>query len=135
MSVGQRQLLCMCRALLSDPVILILDEATASVDNETGLPTRIEVTNYYLDELIQQTIQEAFQNKTVITIAHRLNTIMGSDTILVLEAGSLKEQGHPHKLLQNPDSFFSKLVDATGHESAAFLRSMVHSASDPGYRI
>lgn len=133
LSVGQRQLLCMCRALLNDPKILILDEATASVDNETGVSRgvtwgRVE-SNSSSDELIQQTIQEAFQDKTVLTIAHRLNTVMGSDVILVLDAGSLQEQGHPCELLENPDSYFSQLVDATGTESSLFLRSLVQLKS------
>jgi len=96
-SVGQRQLFCLARALLRKSNILIMDEATASVDPDT-------------DELIQKMIRSEFKDSTVITIAHRLNTIADSDRILVLGNGEVKEFDTPKNLLQNPDSMYAKLM-------------------------
>lgn len=98
MSCGQRQLLCMARALLRGSRILVLDEATSNVDNTT-------------DSLIQETIRTAFKEYTVLTIAHRLHTILDYDRVMVLDAGELKEFDTPKNLLSNPDSMFSKLMD------------------------
>jgi len=98
LSVGQRQLLCMGRALLRETTILVVDEATASVDNET-------------DALIQQTIRSEFKNRTVLTVAHRLNTIMDSDRILVLDKGRIAEFDTPAKLLEKERGVFRNLVN------------------------
>ncbi|XP_066155170.1 multidrug resistance-associated protein 1-like [Euwallacea fornicatus] len=100
LSVGQRQLVCLARALLRKTKILILDEATAAVDLET-------------DELIQKTIHTAFAECTVLTIAHRLNTIIDSDRVLVLNMGEIAEFDSPEILLKNKKSiFFGMCKDA-----------------------
>lgn len=99
-SLGQLQLICLARALLRNNKILILDEATANVDLET-------------DEIIQKTIRRIFSNCTVLTIAHRLNTVMDSDKILVIDSGVAVEFDHPHLLLQNQDGTFYGMVQQT----------------------
>ncbi|KAM7300280.1 putative multidrug resistance protein [Ixodes scapularis] len=100
LSVGQRQLVCLARALLRKSKVLVLDEATAAVDMET-------------DSLIQQTIRKEFTGCTVLTIAHRLNTIMDYDRILVLEQGRVAEFDTPSNLLANESSiFYSMSKDA-----------------------
>lgn len=111
-SVGQRQLLSLARALLRRSKVLVLDEATAAVDVRT-------------DSLIQKTIREEFKSCTMLIIAHRLNTIIDSDRILVLEAGQVKEYDTPEKLLLNEKSAFSKMVQSTGAANAQYLRNLV----------
>ncbi|KAJ2721022.1 ATPase-like protein [Coemansia sp. Benny D115] len=96
-SVGQRQLLNLCRALLWKHKIVVLDEATANVDSET-------------DQTMQQVIREEFKDFTVLTIAHRLNTIMDSDRVLVIDQGQVAEFDTPENLLANRDSHFTKLI-------------------------
>uniref|UniRef100_A0A8C5GMG5 ATP-binding cassette, sub-family C (CFTR/MRP), member 10 n=1 Tax=Gouania willdenowi TaxID=441366 RepID=A0A8C5GMG5_GOUWI len=100
-SSGQRQLLCLARALLTQAKILCIDEATASVDHKT-------------DKLLQQTIREMFQDKTVLTIAHRINTIMDCDRVVVMHAGKVVEFDTPAALLRNIDSIFNTLVGDGG---------------------
>ncbi|XP_050687231.1 ATP-binding cassette sub-family C member 2-like isoform X2 [Eriocheir sinensis] len=100
-SAGQRQLVCLARALLRHSQVLVLDEATAAVDLET-------------DDLIQATIRTQFAECTVITIAHRLNTIMDSDRVMVLEAGRIAEFDAPATLLQQPSSVFYSMAKDAG---------------------
>ncbi|KAM9316943.1 ATP-binding cassette sub-family C member 5 [Gastrophryne carolinensis] len=99
-SVGERQLLCIARVLLRRCKVLILDEATAAMDPETDL-------------LIQETIREAFSDCTMLTIAHRLNTVLGSDRIMVLTQGQVTEFDTPSALLSNENTrFFSMFAAA-----------------------
>ncbi|KAM7524856.1 hypothetical protein LguiA_014758 [Lonicera macranthoides] len=111
-SVGQRQLLSLSRALLRRSKILVLDEATAAVDVRT-------------DALIQKTIREEFKSCTMLIIAHRLNTIIDCDRILLLDAGQVLEYDTPEELLQNEGSSFSKMVQSTGAANAEYLRGLV----------
>ncbi|QLL33659.1 hypothetical protein HG536_0E05700 [Torulaspora globosa] len=102
LSVGQRQLLCLSRALLNDSKVLVLDEATAAVDMET-------------DKIIQETIRSEFKDKTILTIAHRIDTVLDSDRIIVLDAGEVKEFDKPENLLSNKQSLFYALCEKGGH--------------------
>ncbi|XP_059157838.1 ATP-binding cassette sub-family C member 4-like [Physella acuta] len=111
LSVGQRQLICLARALLKYNKILILDEATANVDPET-------------DDIIQRTIRAKFRDSTVLTIAHRLYTVMDCDRIMVLEDGELKEFDSPYNLLQKSDGHFSRLVLSLGKNQAKQLQAL-----------
>ncbi|CAN3364922.1 metal resistance protein Ycf1p [Diutina catenulata] len=103
LSIGQRQLMCLARVLLkmNTSNVLVLDEATAAVDVET-------------DKILQQTIRNEFKDKTIITIAHRLNTILDSDRIIVLESGEVAEFDTPQNLLQKKDSLFYSLAQQGG---------------------
>ncbi|ODV58722.1 uncharacterized protein ASCRUDRAFT_38981, partial [Ascoidea rubescens DSM 1968] len=101
LSAGQRQLMSLARALLNQSSVLVLDEATAAVDQET-------------DKIIQETIRKEFNNKTILTIAHRLETVMDSDKILVLEQGKVKEFDSPKNLLNDKTSEFFKLCQESG---------------------
>ncbi|XP_021375006.1 multidrug resistance-associated protein 1-like [Mizuhopecten yessoensis] len=101
LSVGQRQLVCLARALLRKTKILVLDEATAAVDLET-------------DDLIQNTIRTEFHDCTILTIAHRLNTIMDYDKIMVLDAGVIREYEIPHILLQDKETIFYGMAKDAG---------------------
>jgi ATP-binding cassette subfamily B protein len=97
LSVGQRQLLSFIRAYVYNPSILILDEATSSVDNES-------------EEMIQRATEKLTEGRTSIVIAHRLSTIQKADKIVVVDKGELVEQGSHHELLQI-DGFYKKLYE------------------------
>uniref|UniRef100_A0A8C2CJR5 ATP-binding cassette sub-family C member 5 n=1 Tax=Cyprinus carpio TaxID=7962 RepID=A0A8C2CJR5_CYPCA len=98
-SVGERQLLCVARALLRHSKILLLDEATAAIDTET-------------DRLIQDTIRSSFSGCSTLVIAHRLNTVLNCDRIMVLDQGQILEFDTPSKLLANENSRFRAMMEA-----------------------
>lgn len=100
-SKGQQQLLALARALLKKGQILLLDEMTSNVDSET-------------DAVMQRVLAEEFTNCTIITVAHRLNTIMSSDLIVVMDEGKLVEVGPPRDLLDAEGGWFQKLVKQDG---------------------
>lgn len=109
LSQGQRQLLCLARAILSRPKLLVLDEATSAVDKAT-------------DELIQRSIRDEFKNSTLIVIAHRLSTIADFDRILVMGEGKVIEYGTPRELLEMGGAF-GELVGRSGEEE--LLREVI----------
>ncbi|EGC39074.1 hypothetical protein DICPUDRAFT_148191 [Dictyostelium purpureum] len=116
-SVGQRQLICLGRALLKKPKILVLDEATASVDGAT-------------DALIQKVIREKLNDTTLLIIAHRLNTIIDSDRIIVLDSGKISEFDTPWNLLQDKNSLFSWLIQETGPSNSIYLYNLAKAKHD-----
>ncbi|KAK9504177.1 hypothetical protein O3M35_010565 [Rhynocoris fuscipes] len=97
-SVGQRQLLCLARAIINENKIIVLDESTANIDFET-------------DSLIQKTLKTKFSSCTVLTIAHRILTVMDSNLMIVMDSGHVVEIGHPFILLQNEDGFLNTLIE------------------------
>lgn len=110
-SMGQRQLVCLGRVLLKKSKVLVLDEATASVDTAT-------------DNLIQQTLREHFNDSTVITIAHRITSVLDSDMVLLLDHGLIEEFDSPTRLLENKYSSFSKLVaEYSARSNSSFEKS------------
>ena len=99
-SVGQKQLFCLARVLLRKTPVLVLDEATANVDPQT-------------DALIQEALRgPLFTGITVLAIAHRLNTLLDYDMVLVLDQGQIKEQGNPKELAQKEDGIFANMLKA-----------------------
>jgi ABC-type multidrug transport system fused ATPase/permease subunit len=103
LSQGQRQLLCLARAMLSRPKLLVLDEATSAVDMNTDL-------------LIQRSIREEFANTTLLVIAHRLSTVADFDKILVMRDGVAAEFGSPRELLETEDGIFKDMVAHSGEK-------------------
>ncbi|XP_033225035.1 multidrug resistance-associated protein 4-like isoform X2 [Belonocnema kinseyi] len=113
-SVGQRQLLCLARAIVRKNKILILDEATANVDSQT-------------DKLIQKTIRRRFEGCTVFIIAHRLNTVMDCDKFIVMDSGFMVEFGHPYELLRKKEGYLYKMVCQSGPIMADILTKMAEN--------
>lgn len=112
LSVGQRQLLCIARAILSRPKILLMDEATSNIDQKT-------------DSIIQKLIKDELKGVTVVTIAHRLITIVQYDKIVVLEKGKKVEDGSPLELIES-GGMFCKLVEEGGSQ---FKENMIYCAT------
>ena len=98
LSVGERQLISIARAILKPTRIVLVDEATANIDVTT-------------ESIIYKAMNESFKHSTVITVAHRLNTVINSDRILVLDQGKIAELDPPQVLLSRPDSIFNKLYE------------------------
>jgi len=115
-SVGQRQLLCLARAILRKNKILVLDEPTANVDSMT-------------DKLLQEAVARSFGFATILAIAHRLDTVIDYDQILVLGDGKVLEYGPPAELLEKEGGVFLSMVNETGPLMAAELIRMAKSAS------
>ena len=115
LSSGERQLLCFARAMLEETSILVLDEATSNLDENS-------------DAAMQALLREEYAAKTVITIAHRLLTVADYDTLLVLGGGRLLEQGSPATLLTDPASVLSSMAAALGDEGRAALLDKARQA-------
>ncbi|KAA6373688.1 MAG: putative multidrug resistance-associated protein [Streblomastix strix] len=111
LSVGQRQLLCLARALLKKCKIILMDEATASVDFET-------------DTKIQKVTRECFQDCTVITVAHRLSTIADADMVVVMDQGRVVECGKPQDLLFQNGSHLQQMALSAGEKHLRQLQSI-----------
>jgi ATP-binding cassette subfamily C (CFTR/MRP) protein 2 len=107
-SLGTQQLICLARAMLNPSRILLLDEATAALDSDTNAA-------------VQKVLKDHFSDRTIFTIAHRLDTIIDSDRILVMNAGVVSEFASPHDLLQNPESLFFELCMNAGKAQFAEL--------------
>ena len=114
-SVGQKQLLCLARALLKKNKFLVLDEATSNVDMQT-------------DNFIQNCIKSKFKDTTVITIAHRLNTIADYDQVIVMDRGRIVERGSPWQLIQK-EGLFAEMVSHTG-KNADIIRKIAKDSDD-----
>eukprot|EP00551_Chaetoceros_affinis_P005474 CAMPEP_0203667918 /NCGR_PEP_ID=MMETSP0090-20130426/4657_1 /ASSEMBLY_ACC=CAM_ASM_001088 /TAXON_ID=426623 /ORGANISM="Chaetoceros affinis, Strain CCMP159" /LENGTH=1016 /DNA_ID=CAMNT_0050532209 /DNA_START=684 /DNA_END=3731 /DNA_ORIENTATION=- len=118
LSVGEQQLLCLARGILQKPKILVLDEPSANVDRKT-------------DALIKEALDKSLPDTTIISIAHRLDTIIDSDHIAVLGGGELLEYGTPSELLEQ-NGTFSSMVNSTGQDMSAKLRQRAILEKDDG---
>ena len=99
-SVGEKQLICLARAMLRNAKIVVLDEATANVDYQT-------------DRILQRVVREELKGCTVITIAHRLETVLDYDRVMVLDKGQVVEFASPEELLKREDSWFASLLKSS----------------------
>ncbi|KAJ3307872.1 hypothetical protein HDV04_002382 [Boothiomyces sp. JEL0838] len=115
LSAGQKQLLCLARVLIKKPKVLVLDEASSSIDGEA-------------DKLLQTVLRNTLKDTTIISIAHRLNTVADFDRVLVLDQGEMTEFDCPHVLLQDPSSEFSKLVESSGGANAQAIKDIARAA-------
>nr|KAJ3413496.1 hypothetical protein HK105_002059 [Polyrhizophydium stewartii] len=115
LSVGQRQLVCLARAMLKKPRVLVMDEATANVDYET-------------DAIIQKCLRQDFGDSTVLTIAHRLNTIVDYDRVMVLSAGEIVEFDTPQALVAREGGVFRSMVDETGPQNVELMLDQIRAS-------
>ena len=117
LSAGQKQLLCLARAVLRNNKIVIMDEATANLDLET-------------DKFIQNKLKEKFANATILVIAHRVRSVVNSDLILVMEKGSCKELDTPSKLAEDSSSLFHNIIKHSGANESNYLFERLLAASN-----
>ena len=110
LSAGQKQLVCLARAILRKNKIVMIDEATANVDSET-------------DEFIQLQLKKRFKHSTLLIIAHRLRTVIECDWIIVMDQGCTKEEGAPKELVKDKESAFLQMIMHTGPEESQYLLS------------
>ena len=110
LSVGERQILCLVRALISANDLVIFDEATASIDVET-------------EKMVQRVLDRKFKDKTMLVIAHRLSTIMGCDKVVMLDSGEIIESGNPKELMGDPGSRFYRLAKILEEEERKEMES------------
>jgi len=108
LSAGQKQLVCLARALIRRNKIVMMDEATANVDPET-------------DRFIQKKIKKMFSESTLLIVAHRLRTIVDTDRIIVMDQGRCAESGTPFELASNKSSLFRKMISHTGPQESYYL--------------
>lgn len=118
-SLGTQQLMCLARAMLKPSCILLMDEATAALDSDT-------------DAAVQQVLKKHFSDRTIFTIAHRLDTIVSSDRILAINDGVVAEYDRPDVLLENPESIFYELCMNTGRAQfeVLFAKARAHAAEN-----
>ena len=110
LSSGQKQLICLARVLLRKSKIVVLDEPTSSVDHQT-------------DKIMQKTIKQAFDKSTVLTIAHRLRTVIDTDLVVVVDKGQCREVGAPQELAAAEGSLFARYIEQSGQAEASYLQS------------
>ncbi|KAI9189214.1 hypothetical protein H9P43_000642 [Blastocladiella emersonii ATCC 22665] len=120
-STGERQLLCLARSLLKRARVLVCDEASANID-------------YRSDQLIQNVLKTEFEDTLILTVAHRLSTIVGYDRCAVIDAGRIVEIGHAYELLQRRDGLFHKMVADTGEDGARQLWDLARESWDEKQR-
>jgi ABC-type multidrug transport system fused ATPase/permease subunit len=115
-SLGTQQLICLARAMLNPSCILLMDEATAALDSDT-------------DAAVQKVLKEHFSERTIFTIAHRLDTVINSDRILAIDSGVVAEYERPDVLLENPESIFYELCMKTGRAQFEVLAAKARAHS------
>jgi ATP-binding cassette subfamily C (CFTR/MRP) protein 4 len=115
LSSGQKQLICLARAILGQRKIIVIDEATSNTDSQT-------------DEFIQKQLRKKFKGSTMIVIAHRMRTIVDCQLIIVMDAGEVLEQGVPKDLLRNQNSAFSVMIEHTGPEESKTLKKRIRKS-------
>ncbi|GBG68547.1 hypothetical protein CBR_g3091 [Chara braunii] len=117
LSVGERQLICLARVLLRRSKIIVMDEATSSVDYET-------------DKLIQATIHKYMRGTTLLVIAHRIHSVIDADKIVLMADGEVAECDTPARLLDNPTGQFTLLVKSNGERAFVHLSKIARGEMD-----